>query len=204
MATLSPQPCRGLLNCRPGITPAADGIRPAGPVAGRPIRAAARCDLCPRGCHLRPGDARLLLRPPEPRRPHGLDHLRPQHRLLHRPDREEAAEPFLSRHAGALVRHGRLQPRLQVLPELGHLEVARRRAACEAAPPEAIAAAAAAPRLPQRGLHLQRPVVWAEYAIDTARACHEPGSRPSPSPPAISRPRPREPSTSSWTPPTSI
>ena len=41
----------------------------------------------------------------------------------------------------ALVRHRRLQPRLQVLPELGHLQVARdRHASPDQATPEAIAA----------------------------------------------------------------
>ncbi|MCK7497974.1 MAG: hypothetical protein MZW92_50065 [Comamonadaceae bacterium] len=37
------------------------------------------------------------------------------------PDREEAAQPLLSRQQRALLRHRRLQPGLQVLPELGHL-----------------------------------------------------------------------------------
>src|SRR5207253_6232415 len=53
--------------------------------------------------------------------------LRPLLRLLHRSDREEAAQSLSPRHAGALLRHGRLQPDLQVLPELGHFESARAR-----------------------------------------------------------------------------
>ena len=57
------------------------------------------------------------------------DHLRPLVRLLHRSDREEAAQPFPARHAGAVVRHRRLQSDLQVLPELGHLQGARARPA---------------------------------------------------------------------------
>ena len=40
------------------------------------------------------------------------------------PDREEAAQPLLPG-TRPVVRHRRLQPRLQVLPELGHLEGAR-------------------------------------------------------------------------------
>src|SRR5687767_13941768 len=43
-------------------------------------------------------------------------------KLLRRPDREEAAQPFPAGHGGAVVQHRRLQPDLQVLPELGHLE----------------------------------------------------------------------------------
>ena len=92
--------------------------RPAGGTTRR--RPPRGCDLCPRHCVARRRRARLLLRPRKSRRPHGLHHLRPQHRLLHRSDREEAAVSFLSRHVGAVVRHGRLQPGLQVLPELDH------------------------------------------------------------------------------------
>src|ERR1700746_500847 len=53
------------------------------------------------------------------------DDLRTGVRLLHRPDREEAAEPLLSRHERVVVRNRGLQPGLPVLPELGHLEIAR-------------------------------------------------------------------------------
>ena len=52
-------------------------------------------------------------------------HLRPLVGLLRRPGGEEAAQPFLSRLEHPVLRHRRLQPGLQVLPELGHLEVAR-------------------------------------------------------------------------------
>ena len=83
---------------------------PGGPLRALPARLRARA-----------GRSGLLLRPREPRRPDRLDHLRPQHRLLHRPDREEAAQPVLSGHGRALVRHARLQPGLQVLPELDHV-----------------------------------------------------------------------------------
>ena len=43
------------------------------------------------------GPARRLLRAHARRRPDGADHLRPLVGLLHRPDREEAAQPLLSR-----------------------------------------------------------------------------------------------------------
>ena len=46
----------------------------------------------------------------------------------------------------------------------------------EEASPEAIARAAEATRLPQRGVHLQRSrSVFLEYAVDVAKACHERG-----------------------------
>ena len=93
-------------------------------------------------------EARSLLAPPQgrphsvrrlpallqaPRGPAGSCFVRARHndeivlttygrsRVLHRSDREEAAQPLPARHARAVVRHSRLQPRLQVLPEPGHL-----------------------------------------------------------------------------------
>ncbi len=64
---------------------------------------------------------------------------------------------FLPGTAVLLVRHRGLQPRLPVLPELGHLEVqgdghARRRGVAGGDRP-----GRRGPRLPQRRLHLQRP-----------------------------------------------
>src|ERR1700760_3833765 len=53
--------------------------------------------------------------------------LRPLVRFLSRPDREKAIESLFAWHTGAFVRYGRLQPHLQILPELGYLEVARNR-----------------------------------------------------------------------------
>src|SRR5262249_40165871 len=71
--------------------------------------------------------ARPLLRARAPERPNLAHHVRPLLRLLHRSDREEAAQSLSPRHAGAVVRHGRLQPDLQVLPELVHFERSRAR-----------------------------------------------------------------------------
>ena len=85
-----------------------------------------QCDLCPRECRLRDGQRGFCfvrMRQGERTRPHDV---RPLVRVLHRPDREEAAQPLLPRQLGAVLRDGRLQPRLQVLPELGHLEVPAR------------------------------------------------------------------------------
>jgi AMMECR1 domain-containing protein len=82
-----------------------------------------QCDLCPRDCKLHEGQRGACFVRQRKRR-NGADHLRPQFGLLHRPDREEAAQPLLPRLQRAVLRHRRLQPGLQVLPELGHLEVA--------------------------------------------------------------------------------
>src|SRR6185312_8755042 len=58
-------------------------------------------------------------------RRHRSHELRARIRLLHRSDREKTALPFPPRIERALVRHGRLQSRLQVLSELGYFESAR-------------------------------------------------------------------------------
>ena len=68
------------------------------------------CDVCPRACKLHEGQRGLCFvraRAGERDRAHDL---RALERLLHRPDREKAAQPFPARDAGALVRHRRLQP----------------------------------------------------------------------------------------------
>ena len=84
-----------------------------------------QCDLCPRDCRLhegqrgacfvrgREGDAMVLTtygRSPG---------------FCIDPIEKKPLNHFLPGFERALVRHGGLQPRLQVLPELGHLEIAR-------------------------------------------------------------------------------
>ena len=69
------------------------------------------------------GPAWPLLRARPARRRGRAPDVRPLERLLRRPDREEATEPFPARQRRLLLRHRRLQPRLPLLPELGHLEV---------------------------------------------------------------------------------
>ena len=182
----------------PECATASGGIRPGGwwhEVGRRPAAGLRSLSARLRSAAGRPG---LLLRPREPRRADRLDHLRPQHRLLHRPDREEAAQPVLSRHGGALVRHARLQPGLQVLPELDDVAVARRRgrlrrgrAAGHRRRRRAATAAAAWPspttiRSSGRNTPSTRPGRAARWA-----------SRPWPSRRATSRPRPGRRSTKS-------
>ena len=106
-----------------GLEP--DGSRVAGWWEETAEPGQVHCRLCPR-LHARAGRPRLLFRPPEPRGPAGLDHLRPQHGVLRRPDREEAAPPVPPGQRGALLRHARLQPGLPLLPELDDHQVARR------------------------------------------------------------------------------
>ena len=56
-----------------------------------------QCDVCPRACKLHEGQRGLCFVRARAARRDGADHLRPLQRLLHRPDREEAAEPFPAR-----------------------------------------------------------------------------------------------------------
>src|SRR5665811_1986704 len=65
---------------------------------------------------------RVLLRTGPRGRRDGPDHIWEVVGLLHRPHREEAARALPPRNVRAVVRHRRLQPRLQVLPELGHVQ----------------------------------------------------------------------------------
>ena len=83
---------------------------------------------------------------------------------------------FLPGTSGLVVRHGGLQPGLQVLSELGYFQIARQSSgSASRREPETIAEAAV-----QLGCHsvaftYNDPVIWAEYAIDTARACRARG-----------------------------
>jgi pyruvate formate lyase activating enzyme len=136
-----------------------------------------QCDLCPRDCKLHEGQRGACFVRQNQSRPDDPDHLRPLVRLLHRPDRKEAAQPLPSRH----------------------------RRFCRSAPPAATWRASSArtgtsrsrrtwtdcsmppaPTASPRGGRLRRqsvaftyndPVIFAEYAIDTALACHERGIR---------------------------
>ena len=93
------------------------------------------------------------------------------------PIEKKPLDPLPSRHRRAVVRHRRLQPRLQVLPELGHEEVARDGHARRRR------------RHPRRSRGWPRqlgcrsvaftyndPVIFHEYAIDVAEACREPSA----------------------------
>ena len=77
---------------------------------------------------------------------------------------------------GAVVRDGGLQSRVQVLPELGHLEVARD----GHADGFGVARRPLRPRPWRSGCRsvaftYNDPVIFAEYAMDAADACHERG-----------------------------
>ena len=163
-----------------------------------------QCDLCPRFCKLREGQRGLCFVRARAGRPGRPDDLRPLQRLLRRPDREEAAQPLPARHAGPVLRHGGLQPGLQVLPELGHLQVARdghpgrrrlarrhrrgrRRLGCRSV-----------------AFTYNDPVIFHEYAIDVAAGLPGPGRQDRRGDRRLHlRPSPAPSSTATWMPPTS-
>ena len=84
-----------------------------------------QCDVCPRACKMHEGQRGLcFVRGVEDGEVKLYTYGRSSGFCVD-PDREEAAESFPAGHLGAVVRHRRLQSRLQVLPELGHEQVAR-------------------------------------------------------------------------------
>ena len=128
------------------------------------------CTLCPRYCKLGDGQAGFcFIRKNEGGELVSLGY-GAHHRLRRRPHREEAAQPLPARHADPLVRHRRLQPRLQVLPELGHVQGApRRRWPRRRCRPAQVIDLAVAQGCPSVAMTYNDPVIWAEFAIDIAR-----------------------------------
>ena len=129
-----------------------------------------QCDLCPRVCKLRDGQRGVLLRARDVRRADGAHHLRALAGFCIDPIEKKPLNHFYPGTQRAVVRDRRLQPRLPLLPELGHLQGARDRAARRHArrptpsprPPSARAARASRSRTTIR-------CIFAEYAIDTAQ-----------------------------------
>jgi hypothetical protein len=104
----------------------------------------------------RRGAGRLLLPPEEPARPARDLRLGADHRLRDRSGGEEAAQPLPSGDHLPLLRDARLQPRLPLLPELGHVQGSLRRGAHPAVESGAGRGAGDRGRRPRHRLHLQR------------------------------------------------
>ena len=84
-----------------------------------------QCDLCPRACKLREGQRGLCFVRGREGAAIVLTTYGRSSGFCVDPIEKKPLNHFLPGHAGPLVRHRRLQPRLPLLPELGHLEVAR-------------------------------------------------------------------------------
>ena len=135
-----------------------------------------QCDLCPRECRLHDGQRGLCF----VRRREGdamlLTTYGRSSGFCIDPDREEAAQPLPARQRGPVLRHRGLQPRLQVLPELGHQQVARDGHADGRGEPRRDRGGRRSRRAPGRvAFTYNDPVIFAEYAMDVADACHARG-----------------------------
>ena len=135
-----------------------------------------QCDLCPRDCKLHEGQRGLCFVRKMEKRPHGAHHLRPLLGLLRRPGGEEAAQPFLSRH----LRSSRSAPRAATSPASS--------ARTGTSPSRARWTGCRTRRAPKRSRRprcasgcksvaftYNDPVIFAEYAMDIADACHAQG-----------------------------
>ena len=189
----------------PEEAPAADGTRTAGWWHDAEERAAVVCDLCPRGCVLRPGDRGFC---------------------FVRENRDgRIVSTTYGRSTGFCIDPIEKKPLNQFYPGTAVLSfgtpgcnlgctfcqnwtMSRSRdveAACERAAPEAIAAAAKQLGCRSVAFTYNDPIIWAEYAIDTARACRARGRQDRGRHLGLHHGRgPRRRSTSRWTPPTSI
>jgi hypothetical protein len=148
--------------------------------------------------------ARRLLRPPERRRPDDPDDLWPFIRLLHRPDREEAAQPLLSRHR----RFCRSAPQAATWrassARTGTSRSRRTWTGYSTPPaPRASPAPRSAYGAQSVAFTYNDPVIFAEYAIDTAVACHELGVKTVAVTAGYIHAEPAPSSSPSWTAPTS-
>ena len=136
-----------------------------------------QCDLCPRDCKLHEGQRGACFVRMREGGADGADHLRPLVRLLHRPDREKAAQPFLSRARSVLsfgtagcnlackfcqnwdISKSRDMDRLMDQASPGEPSPTRRtQAGCKSV-----------------AFTYNDPVIFAEYAMDVADACHARG-----------------------------
>src|SRR6266545_7317233 len=144
----------------------------ADPVLAPTGRRAGAVRRLPAGVPAARGAARPVLHPGPGRRPGGVHLVRSVQRVLPRPGGEEAAEPLPAGVLGALLRHRRLQPGLQLLPELGPRETDT---LADAAAPEVLAAAAEALGARSVAFTYNDPTIFLEYAADVADACHRRG-----------------------------
>ena len=137
-----------------------------------------QCDLCPRFCKLREGQRGLcFVRACRDERIVLTTYGRSSGFCVD-PIEKKPLNHFLPGHAGALVRHGGLQPGLSLLSELGHQQVARDRHLADRASPETIAnAAASRSNCRSVAFTYNDPVIFHEYAVDVAEACRERGIR---------------------------
>ena len=137
-----------------------------------------QCDVCPRRCRLHEGQRGLCFVRGRERDGIELYTYGRSSGFCVDPIEKKPLQPLPARLVGAVVRHRGLQPRLQVLPELGHEQVARDGHARGCG----LAEASWRRRRSRLGcasvaFTYNDPTVFMEYAIDVAEACHDAGVR---------------------------
>lgn len=115
------------------IDPPAGGLRPDGTLAGGWWHEDVEhgrivCDLCPRECHLKPGDRGFCFVRQNVDNEMVLTTYGRSTGFCIDPIEKKTAQPFFPRHQCVVVRDGGVQPGVQVLSKLGHFEVAGGRA----------------------------------------------------------------------------
>ena len=134
------------------------------------------CYLCPRHCHIGAGQAGFcFIRVNEGGKLY-QPRLRASRRAANRSHRKKAAESFPARHARLFPGHRRLQHGLLLLPELGHLEVARAiRCTRRTCRPRMCRCWRFANGCPSIAFTYNEPTIWGEYVIDICRAAKDYG-----------------------------
>jgi len=91
------------------------------------------------------------------------------------PIEKEATEPHSARNSSIVLRHRRVQPDVQILPELGHLKARELDRLQDAASPEDIVEASIATGSRSIAYTYNDPVIFLEYAVDVARVARRRG-----------------------------
>jgi pyruvate formate lyase activating enzyme len=134
-----------------------------------------QCDLCPRDCKLRDGQRGACFVRQRAGSEHGAHHLRAQLRLLHRPDREEAAQPFLPRQQRLSFGTAGCNLACKFCQNWDISKSQDMDRLMDQASPEEIARVAAEGGSRSVAFTYNDPVIFAEYAMDVADACHARG-----------------------------
>jgi pyruvate formate lyase activating enzyme len=135
-----------------------------------------RCDVCPRECKLHEGQRGLCFVRAAEAGEIVLKTWGPLVRILRRPDREKTAQPLSSWNAGAVFRHGGMQPLLLLLSEPRHFQEPRNRYACRPAQRPRFSPKLAS-KLGCRSIAFtyNDPTIFFEYAIGRRRSLSRQG-----------------------------
>ena len=134
-----------------------------------------QCDVCPRFCKLHEGQRGFCFVRASRGRPSRAHDVRPFERVLHRSDREEAAQPLLPGTPVLSFGTAGLQPGCKFCQNWDISKSREMDTLADEATPDTIARAAQRLGCQSVAFTYNDPVIFMEYAIDVARACHERG-----------------------------